>query len=215
MAPWSLPTTPACTLTTGLLSSGACGSRSAIVSFSAVTAAIPSRHWAATGAETLSCPRGTVCYIDVQELADIKFGGELPVLEEHLAHMPRSMALLVNLDRLPNLGLAEAASKLDSQSMSIALAGQKHVWWHHDASECCRPPQAVNGPLELCIQTCVKEHQAWQRSIADRGDKGLTAKQQAKYDRWCAQPLRQFTLPVDASGAKSTHGGPVGHPRQG
>ena len=86
-------------------------------------------------------------YIDAQELADIKFGGELPVLEEHLAHVPRSMALLVNLDRLPNLGLAEAASELDSQSMSIALAGQKHVWWHHDASECCRPlPQAVNGP---------------------------------------------------------------------
>ena len=67
-------------------------------------------------------------------------------------------------------------------------------------------PQSVNGPLELCIHSWVKEHQAWQRSIAERGVKGLTAKQQAKYERWYAQPLRQFTLQVDSSGAKSTHG---------
>ena len=91
-------------------------------------------------------------YIDAQELADITFGGELPVLEEHLAHVPRSMALLVNLDRLPNLGLAEAASELDSQSMSIALAGQKHVWWHHDASECCRPLSYASKPGSRSIK---------------------------------------------------------------
>ena len=97
-------------------------------------------------------------YIDAQELADVKFGEELAILEEHLAHVPRSMAVLVNLGRLPNLGLAEAAEELDNQSIPIALAGQKHVWWHHDASECCRPlPQAVNGPLQLCIQSWVKE----------------------------------------------------------
>ncbi|OLQ01614.1 Calmodulin-related protein [Symbiodinium microadriaticum] len=120
-------------------------------------------------------------YIDAQELADVKFGEELAILEEHLAHVPRSMAVLVNLGRLPNLGLAEAAEELDNQSIPIALAGQKHVWWHHDASECCRPlPQAVNGPLQLCIQSWVKEP-----SLA-------------------ASPS-EVTLQVDASGAKSTH----------
>ena len=48
-------------------------------------------------------------YVTAQELADLKFQGDLSQLEEALAaaHVKGSMTALINLEQLPNLKLAE------------------------------------------------------------------------------------------------------------
>ncbi|CAE7406727.1 hypothetical protein AK812_SmicGene23917 [Symbiodinium microadriaticum] len=78
-------------------------------------------------------------YIDVEELAKRKLGGDLDQLDAALSHVPHSMATLLNLDALPDLGLVAAAEELDNSKVLDALIGCKHVWWFHDEEDLCRP----------------------------------------------------------------------------
>ncbi|CAE7395084.1 unnamed protein product, partial [Symbiodinium sp. CCMP2456] len=125
----------------------------------------------------------------------MNFAGDVPAAEEAMQHARGSMAALINLDVLPSLSLAEAAKDLDSQEVANALAGKKHVWWHHDSDDHCTPlPQWVNTSLEFAIMEYVKEHQKWQAQIAARGGKGLTAAASAKYEAWKGNPYRILLL---------------------
>ena len=130
-------------------------------------------------------------YIDVEELAKLKFGGDLAELDAVLSHVPRSMATLLNLDALPDLGLEAAAEELDNSKVLDALSGRKHVWWFHDEEDLCRPlPVWLNPALETRIAQWVKEHQGWEETLAQRGDKGLTPSQQKRFDAWTTQAAR-------------------------
>ena len=53
-------------------------------------------------------------YISSQELADLKFDGDLAELASVMEHAKRSMAALLQLDVLPELGLDKAAQELDT-----------------------------------------------------------------------------------------------------
>ena len=98
-------------------------------------------------------------YIDAQELADVKFGGDLAILEEHLAHVPRSMAVLVNLDRLPNLGLAEAAEDCRSAwAEACVVAPRRHRVLPAFASSRQRPIGALHPKLGQGASGLAKKH---------------------------------------------------------
>ncbi|CAE7678725.1 unnamed protein product, partial [Symbiodinium necroappetens] len=104
-------------------------------------------------------------YIDVEELAKRKLGGDLDQLDAALSHVPHSMATLLNLDALPDLGLVPAAEELDNSKVLDALIGCKHVWWFHDEEDLCRPlPAWLN--------------------------KGFTPSQQKRFDTWTTQSSR-------------------------
>ena len=60
-----------------------------------------------------------------QELAAVKFGGEVAVLGEHLAHVPRSMSVLVNLDKLPNLAIEKFRHFFSWSANTQYLAGNE------------------------------------------------------------------------------------------
>ena len=116
-------------------------------------------------------------YIDVEELAKLKFGGDCGEPEAALSHVPRSMATLLNLDALPDLGLEAAAEELDNSKVLDALSGCKHVRWFHDLEDLCLPPW-LNTALEIRIAQWVKEHQGWEETLQKREDKGFTGAQQ-------------------------------------
>ena len=104
-------------------------------------------------------------YIDVEELAKRKLGGDLDQLDAALSHVPHSMATLLNLDALPDLGLVAAAEELDNSKVLDALIGCKHVWWFHDEEDLCRP-------------------------LPDWLNKGFTPSQQKRFDTWTTQSSR-------------------------
>ena len=125
--------------------------------------------------------------------AKMNFVGDVAAAEEAMQPVRGSMSALINLDVLPSLNLEEAAKDLDSQEVANALAGNKHVWWHHDSDDDCTPlPQRVNASMEFAVMEYVKEHQKWQAQIAARaarGGKGLTAAAKARPEAWKGNPL--------------------------
>eukprot|EP00439_Symbiodinium_sp_Y106_P048352 s84_g6.t1 len=46
------------------------------------------------------------------------------------------------------MNLEHAAKDLDAQEVAKALAGKKHVWWHHESDDHCTPlPRWINTSL--------------------------------------------------------------------
>ena len=121
-------------------------------------------------------------YVSAEELAKLRFDGDMDAFAASMSHVQGSMRRLLNLDVLPDLGLDAAAKDLDSSILATALQAKRHVWWIHDEADRCLPlPSWTNRPLELVIMAWVKERQGWDRLLQERGDKGFTAQQQAKY----------------------------------
>ena len=139
-------------------------------------------------------------YVSAEELAKLRFDGDMEdAFAASMSHVQGSMRRLLNLDVLPDLGLDAAAKDLDSSILATALQAKRHVWWIHDEADRCLPlPSWTNRPLELVIMAWVKERQGWDRLLQERGDKGFTAQQQAKY----AGVLLDMELQMGASQAK-------------
>ncbi|CAE7943363.1 unnamed protein product, partial [Symbiodinium necroappetens] len=137
-------------------------------------------------------------YIDVKELAALKFEGDQDRLEEVLRQVKGSMESLINLDELPDLQLETAAADLDAAVLAQALVGTRHTWWHHTTEETCVPlPSWANKPLELLIQKWVKEWQAWETEVQQRPGQALTAGRQRKYNEWLANPERHIIMDLN------------------
>ena len=145
-------------------------------------------------------------YVSAEELAKLRFDGDMDAFAASMSHVQGSMRTLLNLDVLPDLGLDAAAKDLDSSILATALQAKRHVWWIHDEADRCLPlPSWTNRPLELVIMAWVKERQGWDRLLQERGDKGLTAQQQAKYAAWSGKPQRDVLLDMELQmGASQT-----------
>eukprot|EP00439_Symbiodinium_sp_Y106_P035423 s1336_g4.t1 len=130
-------------------------------------------------------------YVSAEELGKLRFDGDMDAFAASMSHVQGSMRTLLNLGVLPDLGLDAAAKDLDSSIFATALQAKRHVWWIHDEADRCLPlPSWTNRPLELVLMAWVKERQGWDRLLHERGDKGLTAQQQAKYAAWSGKPQR-------------------------